>query len=618
MVSRNNRRGLAAWARNGSVWTRTTYHSSAMGRRILVNVDHGETRVAVLQDDTLFDFALERDDRLVGNLYKGRVVNVLPGMDAAFVDIGLSRNAFIYVTDISAEARTAVNPHEQPSHRYGSILEAAQVGESILVQVVRPPFGNKGARVTTRLSLPGRYAVLLIHTSEHAGISRQIEDEEERERLRRITEQNRPLDYGLILRTEAEGRSENELRKDIESLVVLWKSLEERFKEAPCPAEIHHDQGLVGRVVRDMLTAEVSELLIDSPESYELLVRQLNHDAPHLVSKVKLYSEEVPLFEHFELEAEISRTLSRVVSLPRGGNVTIDQTEALTSIDVDTGKFVGKTHLADTVLRTNLEAVEEITRQLRLRDIGGIIVIDFIDMDRVRDRIRIMNALESALRKDRTKTKIVSLSPLGLVEMTRRRRGRSLTDLLCKPCPYCSGRGHVRTAETVAIDLRRKLRRAARRSGEDALFVRCHPEVAAVLVGPDGDHARKMETETGKSLHLRVDPEGHLERSEIRPGPESDLRGADEPLTVGEAVALDRHTRTYPEGSLAFAAHRHQLVELPELADASLESVRLRIREVGRWFAVAEVSEAQIPPPQAADEATSSESSTSIIRPGGT
>lgn len=557
-----------------------------MNTRILVNVDHGETRVAVLENDRLADFSVERGNRLVGNIYKGRVVNVLPGMDAAFVDIGLSRNAFIYMADVSAEAHLGDQSRSESSAHYGSITEALQVGDELLVQITRPPVGSKGARVTTRISLPGRYVVLLSRTLRHISVSRRIEDDEERARLQRLAERLCSLDDGLILRTEAESRSEAELRHDIESLVELRNWIETQVELLTAPCEIHRDLGLVGRVARDMFTEDVQELLIDSSEAYNRVVAILQGNAPHLLSKVKLSASDIPLFDEFELEAEVAKTLSRVVALPHGGQITIDENEALTSIDVDTGKYIGKTHLADTVLRTNLEAVEEVARQLRLRDIGGIVVIDFIDMDRVRDRIRVMNALEETLKRDHTRTRIINLSPLGLVEMTRRRRGVSLNEMLCRPCPYCSGRGRVRTAETTALDLRRKIRRTARRIEESTISVRCHPEVAAQLIGPDADLIRELEDETSREIYILVDPVGHVERSDIRPGLPSAVWGEIAAVDSGDSISVEHNAPTYPSDSHTFTTFGSHLVLLPELEDGMNTNLLLTVVRMERWFAV--------------------------------
>ena len=556
-----------------------------MGITILVNVDHGETRVALLENGRLVDFYLERESRLVGNIYKGRVVNVLPGMDAAFVDIGLSRNAFIYVTDVSPEAKTSEPlSEEEATRQYAGICEALRVGEEIMVQIARPPVGAKGARVTTRISLPGRYVILLSRSARHVSVSRRITDEHERKRLQQIGERLRPLDHGIVLRTEAEFRSERELKQDITVLTALWKEINERFPTAPAPCELHRDIGLVGRVARDLLTEEVDEVLIDSTPDYHRLIELLQRDAPHLTEKVKLYTADIPLFEQFELEAELAKALSHTVSLPSGGQITIDETEALTSIDVDTGKYVGKSSLAETILQTNLEAVDEVARQLRLRDIGGLIVIDFIDMERVRDRIRVMNALEKALRKDRL-ARIIHLSPLGLVEMARRRRGVSLQELLCRPCPYCSGTGRVRTGETVAIELRRKIRRLARRKEEPRLLVRAHPEVAAHLVGPDGMFMQELEKECGKEIVLRVEAAGHIERSEIVPH----IIEQEAPPIEGKELKVDRSTPTFPGDSFSFCVFQDRLVQLPELEHLTDEGATLKITSCNRWYCCAEV-----------------------------
>ncbi|MCS6862336.1 MAG: Rne/Rng family ribonuclease, partial [Abditibacteriales bacterium] len=382
-----------------------------MGLTILINVAPHETRLAVVEKGKVVDFEVEREGRLLGNVYKGRVVNVVPGMDAAFVDIGLSRNAFLYVGDVIPDALEAGEEFVP----YSSIQEALNVGEEVIVQIARPPISGKGARVTTRISLPGRYLVLLPHIPEHIGISRKILQPEERSRLRHLAERIRPLDHGIIVRTEAEGRSESELLADLNELLDLWHQIEHKAAQSRAPLLLHADMGLIGRAVRDALTSDVAELLIDSEAEYHEVMEQVRRMAPHAAARVKLYTDDVPLFERYHVEQEIARALEVVVPLPSGGYITIEETEAFTAIDVNTHRYVGTNKLADTVLQTNLEAAEEVARQLRLRDIGGIIVVDFIDMERPRDRVKVMSALEEAVRKDRTRTRIVHISPLGLV-----------------------------------------------------------------------------------------------------------------------------------------------------------------------------------------------------------
>lgn len=560
-----------------------------MALTILINVAPHEARLAVMEKGKLVDFEVEREGRLVGNVYKGRVVNIVPGMDAAFVDIGLSRNAFLYVGDVVPDALEAGEEFAP----YSSIQEALNVGEEVVVQIARPPVSGKGARVTTRISLPGRYLVLLSHTPEHVGISRKITQPEERSRLRRLTERIRPLDHGIIVRTEAEGRSESELLADLNELLDLWRQIEHKAAQFRAPLLLHADLGLIGRAVRDALTSEVSELLIDSEEEYHEVMEQVRRMAPHAAARVKLYTDDVPLFERYHVEQEIARALEVVVPLPSGGYIAIEETEAFTAIDVNTHRYVGKNKLADTVLQTNLEAAEEVARQLRLRDIGGVIVVDFIDMERPRDRMKVMNALEEAVRKDRTRTRIVHISPLGLVEMTRRREGRSLSQLLCRPCPYCEGKGRVRSAATVAIELRRKLERLSQRSNAEAFHVTVHPEVAAFFVGSDGESASALEEELGKKVFITVDEQAHIERTEIVAASEKDAAAQQTPLRVGECIPLPARLRTYPEQSPQFVCFDHWLVQVPDAKTADFRKATLQIQRVERWFAIGAI----VPPP---------------------
>ncbi|HEX8237972.1 MAG TPA: Rne/Rng family ribonuclease, partial [Abditibacteriaceae bacterium] len=419
--------------------------------KYLVQVEDIEVRVAKVADGRLIDLDIERDNRLLGNIYKGRIANVLPGMDAAFIDLGLARNALIYVGDLHSNA----GPDSPDAG--ASISQRVKVNDWLCVQIARPPVGSKGARVTQKLSLPGRYVVLMTG-SDNVGVSRRVERNEERERLRRIADRVRPLDHGVIVRTEAEGASEAELTRDVLNLHRQFEQIAERARGLQQPGLLHRELGLLGRLARDYLNQDVEQVLFDSADEYSAFRDLVAIVAPQYVDRVALHSQPVPLFEAAGINKQIEMTMERVVPLASGGHLTIDEAEALTAIDVNTGKFVGKKRLADTVLKTNLEAVDEVARQLRLRNIGGVIVIDFIDMEQTRDRIKVMNTLEGALKSDHTRTRIVQLSPLGLVEMTRRREGDSLRQLLFNPCPYCDGEGVIKTPATVAIDARRHLR----------------------------------------------------------------------------------------------------------------------------------------------------------------
>ncbi|MGC8669378.1 MAG: Rne/Rng family ribonuclease [Chthonomonadales bacterium] len=560
-----------------------------MAKEILVNVGERETRIAVVEDGRPVELHIEREERVVGSLYKARVCNVLPGMDAAFVDISLERNAFLYVGDVLPQAdalssrlrtgdaetasdiaddeediesekpsgeemvldslggaeadipcgSTPASLHEreagEPSSagrrpgrrrsisrsvlRHQNIRDVLKVGQELLVQVIKGPRGTKGARVSTRITLPGRYLVLM-PDADNVGVSRKIEDPKERERLKRIGANLREPGFGIIIRTEAEEKTEQELRADLDFLLKLWRQIQDTYRRVKAPALVHADLTLVNKTIRDIFGSDVTRLVIDDPEEYEKANELLDMVSPKLRGRIHLYSGEEPIFDHYKIQPEIERLLKRKVWLRSGGTLVFDETEALTVIDVNTGKFVGGSNLSETILKTNLDAAAEIARQLRLRDIGGIIVIDFIDMSNPRDRQQVLRALEVALKKDRSRTKISGISGLGLVEMTRKRTGETITAFLSEMCPVCQGRGKLSSAETVSIELERELQRVAGKAGSDklALFATCHPDVAELLVGPDGDTVDRVEQEIERAIYVRAKADAHLEHFEVMAG----------------------------------------------------------------------------------------------------
>lgn len=491
-----------------------------MIREILVNVSPRETRIAVLENGQLMEVRFERGERVVGNIYKGIVQNVLPGMDAAFVNIGLERNAFLYVGDILPEFTDTDEPPptlRRSDLRKRNISELLKVGQEILVQVVKAPRGTKGARVTTRITLPGRYVVLMPEAS-HLGVSRKIEDRAERERLRQIGQKLHPPGFGLILRTESEGKTEKEIRQDIEYLTQLWSQIREQITQVQAPALVHRDASLLYRVVRDVFSSEVDRFWIDDPEEYEKVHEVLKVVAPSLRNRVILYDKPTPMFEHFGIEKEMERLMRRKVWLKSGGYLTIDETEAFTAIDVNTGKFTGKTSLAETILKTNLEAVEEICRQLRLRDIGGIIVIDFIDMARKSDHRQVLQALQRTLKRDRARFRIGRISSLGLVELTRKRTGESVTEGLTRPCPMCHGRGRIPSPDTVSLWIERELAQRALKDHAQAYLVEANPAVVEHLVGEDGINIETLEHSLECALFVRARTDLGIEEYRITPG----------------------------------------------------------------------------------------------------
>ncbi len=492
---------------------------------MLVASDPHETRIAVLEEDRLTEIFVERHRHrgLVGNVYKGRVTRVLPGMQAAFVDVGLDRDAFLYVSDVEGaepeeeedleladdeaadvDARQALRP----------IDELLRQGQELIVQVVKDPLPNKGARISTHVTLPGRYLVLL-PTVEHFGVSRRIEDEDERERLGTLIEELGGGGRGLIVRTVGEGKGREEFLADRDYLEHLWERIRKRAAAVTAPAVIHREQDLAVRTVRDLFSQDYSVLWVDGEETYERVVEFLDDVQPGLVTRVKLYSGEVPLFERFGIEGQIEAALRSKVWLKSGGYIVINQTEALVAIDVNTGRFVGKTNLEQTVLKTNLEAVGEIVRQIRLRDLGGIIVLDLIDMVEQEHRDQVFAALEEELRKDRSRTKMLSISEFGLVEITRKRSRTNLERLLTQPCPYCQGSGRIKALETICLNLRREVLRRPEIAAEGEMLLRVHPEVARALQQEERAVLEELERSLGVEMVIQSDSSLHHERFDV-------------------------------------------------------------------------------------------------------
>lgn len=489
-----------------------------MYREILVQAAGEETKVAVLEDGHLVEIYVERtpDQRLVGNIYKGLVKNVLPGMQAAFVDIGLEKNSFLYVQDAldnafwQDEETTLYRDGVQPS-----IRDIVKEGQGIVVQIAKEPAGTKGARVTTQITLPGRYLVLM-PTMDYIGISRRIENEGERERLRTIAEKVKPHNMGIIVRTVAEGALESELNQDIESLLKIWERIRNKAQNTSAPSLLHKDLELVQRILRDIFSDDVHRLSVNSRAVLERVIDFLDVTDPHLKGKVFL-SDTINLFAKYAVDHELAQALKRKVWLKSGGYLIIDQMEALTAIDVNTGKFVGSTDLADTILKTNTEAAREIARQLRLRNIGGIIIIDFIDMQDQEHKDTILSVLEDELKKDKTKAHILGITPLGLVEMTRKKVRQTLSSTMEKVCPYCEGKGRVLSEETVYLDLKASLREAAARTTAEHLVVEAHPLVASYLMNAAEEDLQELKQELGIRVIVKGKENYHIEKYEIKP-----------------------------------------------------------------------------------------------------
>src|SRR6188768_527792 len=478
-----------------------------MKKTILVSAERGETRVAVLESKTkggkrdVAELYMERRGRrsIVGNIYKGKVDNVLPGMEAAFVDIGLERNGFLHVDEI-----VLPGGEQAPKRGRGSgrrINELIKPGQEILGQVVKDPLKSKGARLSMNVSIAGRYLVFAPHGSG-VGVSRRLADKE-RDRLRKMVDRTYKGKGGLIVRTAAHGAKKADFVREIKYLEKLNEVLERRSESTKAPALVFQEADLSIRVLRDVFLSEFEKAIIDSPKQFERVTNFFQRTAPELVDGVELYEERKPLFEKWGIDEEIESTLNRRVDLPSGGYLIIDYTEALTVLDVNSGSFTGrgKGGLEETITKVNTEAAEEAVRQLRLRDIGGIIVIDFIDMARASNRDKVLKTMRKALDADKSKSYVVEVSPLGLVEMTRQNVTDGVREILTEPCPTCEGEGVVLSAETVALDAMRRLPDiAAGAKDAEALLVRVHPKVAAELIDPESGLA-ELETETGKQFH---------------------------------------------------------------------------------------------------------------------
>ncbi|HEX5514663.1 MAG TPA: ribonuclease G [Gammaproteobacteria bacterium] len=477
-----------------------------MVQEILINVTPRETRVAYVENGVLQEVSIERERRrgLVGNIYVGRVVRVLPGMQAAFVDAGLARTAFLHVNDIIQPPPGAEGP---PLRRSDNISELLTEQQRVLVQVVKDPIGSKGARLTTNITIPSRYLVLLPHQPS-VGVSARIEDEDERNRLRNIAQTflEEGDDNGYIVRTAAEQAGAEALSADRDFLRKLWDSIRRRAELAQPGTLVHEDLPLALRSMRDLLASEVEKIRIDSRENHQRLLAFCEQFLPEIAPRIEYYPGERPIFDLYGVEDELQKSLERKVVLKSGGYLIIDQTEAMTTIDVNTGAYVGHRTLEETIFKTNLEAAQAIARQIRLRNLGGIIILDFIDMVEEEHKRQVLRALEKALERDHAKTQISGVSPLGLVEMTRKRTRESLEHILCQPCPTCMGRGSLKTAETVCYEIFREIMRAARQFEAKQLLVLASQEVVDLMLDEESTTVAQLEEFIGRPIKLQPEP----------------------------------------------------------------------------------------------------------------
>lgn len=506
-----------------------------MIKEIIVRNVEEETMVAVTEDHKLVEIYFERAENMniMGNIYKGKVENILPGMQAAFVNIGEARNGFLYVNDAVPRKMDDEGNILAPDH---SIDEVLKQGQEIMVQIMKEPVGNKGARITTHPTLPGRFVVLM-PTVKYIGISRRIENETERERLKNLMAEILDNKMGAIIRTSAENIEKADLEKDAKMLIRQWHRIQQKCLKAAAPSMIHKDYTLLERMVRDVFVGNIDKIYADSFDTKEKLKDILDFFVPEAKEKVVVASRDI--MQVNDIAGQLEKALKNKVWLKCGGYLVIEQMEALTVIDVNTGKYVGEHDLENTVFNTNIEAATEIAKQLRLRNIGGIIIIDFIDMKEEKDKTEIINHLEKELKKDRIKTNILGLTQLGLLEMTRKKNGKALSSVLMKDCAFCNGRGKVYSEESVYIQLKKEIFALAAQSNTDSIYVEANPMVAAYLIGTGGSNMSNLEKQTGRKILVKGNPEMRVDDIIVRPHYEqNDTSGVLIPIAVDDEILL--------------------------------------------------------------------------------
>ena len=516
-----------------------------MSSEILINIRPSQTRIAFVEDKELRDLKVDRrtSRTMVGSIYKGRISKVIPGMQAAFVDLGLSRSGFLYVRDVAPEkieAQKNLYLEEELSEESGElepdtaslneadkpedskpevkqkIEELLKKGQEVMIQVAKDPLGTKGARITNHISLAGRFMVYL-PLIKHFGISRKIEDLKERERLKRAVVSILPKKGGVILRTAAEGVSPKQIKEDFEYLKKLWKQVQKNYEKRKTLGVVYEDLDIELRTLRDLLSKDVDKIYVDNASTYKKINQFITQYAPSLEGKASLYTKSQPLFDLYDLDLSINQALQKKIWLKSGGSIVFDETEALVAIDVNTGRYLGKKDLEETLFNTNMEACKEIANQLRIRNCGGIIIIDFIDMEKETHRKRLLEQLQEEIKKDRTKVSIVSMSDLGLVQMTRKRIRPSLLSQLCQTCHYCQGTGYLKSPATVSNEVFRALERELTNnlSRPRRFFVHCHREVADWIYNSDQDSLEFIEKKMKASVIFKTEPSFHREEFEV-------------------------------------------------------------------------------------------------------
>ncbi|MGE3959221.1 MAG: ribonuclease E/G [Vicinamibacterales bacterium] len=521
-----------------------------MTKEMIISSNGHETMVAILEDDLVAEIFVERERHrgVVGNVYKGRVSKVLPGMQSSFIDLGLERDGFLYVAEVvdtmeeferleggdeeEAKGREGQEGPEgqaakpdarspKPEKEQPRIEDLLKEGQEILVQVVKEPLGTKGARLTSHVTMPGRFLVFM-PTVDHVGVSRKIESREERARLRGIVKEFREthgFTGGVIIRTAASGRPKEDIISDLEAFHAIWTDIRQRMESSRAPAVVYREQSLVGKLLRDLLTEDFQAIRIDHPQEYQRTLDLVQRILPNLAPKVKLYTKPFPIFEEYGVQAEIDKALKSKVWLKSGGSIVINQTEALVAIDVNTGRYVGKKskegRLEDTIVKTNLEAVKEIVRQVRLRDLGGIIVLDFIDMEEKKNRQKVLQAVELELKKDRSPSKALAVSDFGLIIITRKRVKQSLERVMTEPCPYCSGTGTIKNTSTICYEILTEVKKIGADLNGQRLMLRVNPEIARALKEEERDVMKDLRSALGKDVTVKPDFQLHHEQFDV-------------------------------------------------------------------------------------------------------
>jgi ribonuclease G len=503
-----------------------------MNKEMIICSNDHETRVAILEDDLVSEIFVERERQrgVVGNIYKGRVSKVLPGMQSAFVDIGLERDGFLYVSDVVNEEFDKLDPDEEGEDKKDEAAKGAREepkiedllreGQEVLVQVAKEPLGTKGARLTSHASLAGRFLVFM-PTVDHIGVSRKIESREERARLRGIVREYREqqgFTGGIIIRTAASNRSKEDILIDLDYFNRIWTEVRKKTDALHAPAVVYREDSLVAKLLRDLLTDEFSAVRIDQPQEHQRVLQLVERILPALAPRVKLYDKTFPIFEEYGVQAELDKALRSKVWLKSGGSIVINQTEALVAIDVNTGRYVGKRtagRLEDTIVKTNLEAAKEIVRQIRLRDLGGIIVLDFIDMEDRKNRQKVFQALEQELKHDRAPSKALQVSDFGLIVITRKRVKQSLERVLTEPCPYCSGSGVIKASSTICYEILAEVKKLGTELNGHAVVLRVNPDIARALKEEESAVLKDLRVALGKDVTIHPDTHLHHEQFDV-------------------------------------------------------------------------------------------------------